>query len=152
MWWKSELLILFIALGGKKSRSWTVLSASLNPLVYSFLVGDQDIEEEPAVLPKILLLPLQSFPGTTARRWGLIGSASSQGQWNFLELSQILVTQLWNTPFLFTEHLKSNTEYTPKVLEFKESSHVKCFDFLFLKPDVAKRKVTFCVHCLCGLV
>lgn len=87
MWWKSELLILFIDLGGKKLRSWAVLSSSLNPLVYSFLVGVQDIEGEPAVLQKILLLPLQFFPETMARSWSLTGSASCQGQWDFLELS-----------------------------------------------------------------
>lgn len=55
----------------------------------------------------------------------------AQGQGDSLKWSQ--VTQLWNTPFSFTEHPKSHAKHKLSVLEFKKFSHVKSFNLLFSK-------------------
>lgn len=127
MCWEFELLILYIVLE-KKSRSLDHSFLLLNHLVSSFLLGGLGFEGRTGrrarhASENIIVVLSVFFPRTMAWSWCLMGLASSQGQQDSLKLSRII--QLWNAPFSFTEYPKSQTKYGPKVLGFKEFSHVK---------------------------
>lgn len=94
------------------------------------LRAEQELES--AVLQKILLSSFLLFSWNNGLE--LVcdqPQLPAQGQGDSLKWSH--VTQLWNTPFSFTEHPKSHAKNKLSVLEFKKFSHVKSFNFLFLK-------------------